>query len=79
MHRLLRLGHVWVIGAPAHYTRSVQASRLQQAQRLHRVKICNSGIDQTITHLDTRNGDGPCRHDIYIYTHMPLNDLGLKN
>ena len=79
MHRLLRLGHVWVIGAPAHYTRSVQASTLQQAQRLHRVKSCNSGIDQTITHLDTRNGDGPCRHDIYIYIYTcRLTILGLK-
>ena len=62
MDRLLRLGHAWVIGAPAHYTRSVQASTLQQAQRLHRAKSCNSGIDQTITHLDTRYSDGLCRH-----------------
>ena len=33
MDRLLRLGHAWVIGAPAHYTRPVQASTFQQAQR----------------------------------------------
>ena len=70
MDRLLRLGHAWVIGAPAHYTRSVQASTPQQAQRLHRANSCNSGIDQTITHLDTRKSDGLCRHYIYIHTYI---------
>ena len=71
MDRLLRLGHAWVIGAPAHYTRSVQASTLQQAQRLHRAKSCNSGIDETITHLDTRYSDGLCRHGMVDKERLP--------